>query len=543
MVFSTKVLFHLLLFIWNVEGDIDVSTSFTNDTNVTSGSHSESDEGELPCCKIGDCVFYSLVDALNKATSNDIINITSHVVVLSSIVTIEGLDNITIIGHVNSTTVQCNDVGTVKFVDCNNVTMEGFNWERCGSKNKSAIGVYKSSGVVFENCLFLYSKGQVVVLSNVSGIVYIKNCHFTHNNKHRGQGATIHLSSTAHSMIVIDNNSFESNGPANSIVYIGALNNKYPSHKYLQNSKFVNNRGVSIYVSHTSLHLNGSVWFKGNEANTGGGIYSTSSIITFDDNCNVIFSDNSAVYNSGAIYQINSEVFFSGNSKVTFTNNSAVSEYGGAIYSQTMSFISFTDGVTVAFINNFAFIGAGGIFSSALSNISFDSNSKVHFNNNSAEQYGGAMMLFGNASVSFGGSSIITFNNNTAQYGGAITWYKTTASFGGKSTVTFDHNIAGKDGGAMYCVINSNISFHGNSTARFYNNIAVQHGGAVHNRDYSNVMYYGNSYVSFTNNTAKYGGAIHSHANSRVSFEDFSTITFTQNTANGNGGALGMYNK
>ena len=299
-----RIIFLLLFWIWNVEGvkrnmpDIDVSTNFTNDIDITSGSGSESDEGGLPCCTVCDCIFHLLVYALDKATSNNIINITSCDVVLSSIVTLEGLDNITIIGHINSTTVLCNDIGAVKFVDCNNVTIEGINWERCASKNKTAIVIHNSSSVVFENCLFLYSKGQGVVLSNIAGIVCIKNCHFAHNNEHRGHGATIYyVSSTAQSMIIMDNNSFESNGPANSIVYIGISNNKYPSHNYLQKSIFVKNHGVPIYISHTTLrlHLNGSVLFKRNEADNGDGIHSTSSTVTFVKNCIVILSDNSAV--------------------------------------------------------------------------------------------------------------------------------------------------------------------------------------------------------------------------------------------------------
>ena len=520
MLSTLKVIFLLLFWIWNVEGvkrvmpDKDVSTNFTSDTKVTSDSGSESDQDELPCCTIGDDVFYSLVDALAKATSNDIINITSHVIVLSSIVTIEGLDNFTIIGHINSTTIQCNDIGAVKFVDCNNVTMEGINWERCGSKNKPAIGVYNSSGVAFENCLFIYSKGQAVVLSNISGIAYIKNCNFAHNNEHRSQGAAIYyLSSTAQSMILTDNNRFESNGPANSIVYIGTLNNKYPSHNYLQNSIIVNNCGVPIYISHTTLHLNGSVLFKGNEADNGGGIYSTSSTVTFDNNSNVSFSFNSAATSGGAIYQINSQVLFSGNSNVTFTNNSAANGYGGVFYSNTTSFISFTDHVTVVFINNFASVSAGGIYSSGHSNISFDGNSRVNFNNNSAEQFGGAMTLFGNASVSFGGSSIITFTKNRARV----------------------------HGGAMYCYGNSIISSHESSTVKFYNNRVADHGGAIQIFDYSHVTFHGNSFAIFTNNTARYGGAVYAYTNSTVSFDDFSITTFIENTANRNGGALVVF--
>ena len=430
------------------------------------------------------------------------------------------------------------DIGAVKFVDCNNVTIEGLNLEQCGSKDKPAIGVYNSSSVVFGNCSFLYSMGQAAVLSNTSGTVYFKNCHFAHNNKHRGHGAAIYyLSSTVQSMMVIDDNSFESNGPANSTVYIGALNNKYPRCNYLQNSTFVSNLGVPIYLSHTNLQLYGSVLFKGNEAENGGGIYSTSSTVIFDDKCNVSFCNNSAARSGGALYQINSEVFFKGNSKVMFTNNSAVNKYGGAIYSWTLSFISFTDDTMVVFINNFASLDAGAIFTSEFSNISFDENSKVHFNNNSAERYGGAMKLHDNTVISFGGSSIITFTNNRAEYGGAILWYESTASFSGESNITFDHNI-GWDGGAMYC-INSTTSFHENSSVKFYNNTAAGHGGAAYANYHSYVLFHGNSFASFTNNTASFGGAVVAHTNCRIAFDGAST-TFTNNTAD-HAGALGVY--
>jgi len=189
----------VLLFTWNLERvkaenfDNGVSANCTSDRNVTNGSGSKIYDSERPCCTIGDCVYYSLSDAFNKATSNDIINVTSNIV-LSSIATLQGTENITISGHTNSTIAQCDDIGAVKFVGCNNITIKGINWERCGSNVKSTypgIGFYNLSDVEFQNCILHNSTGQAVVLSNVSGIIFIKHCYFTHNNKYRGDGAVL----------------------------------------------------------------------------------------------------------------------------------------------------------------------------------------------------------------------------------------------------------------------------------------------------------------------------------------------------------------
>jgi len=549
MLFTIKLfIIIVLLFVRGTEGAKAImpstETSVNSDTYVSSGSGSEGDESELPCCKIGYCNFYSLVDAVNKATDNEIITITSHIVMLTSKVTIEGIENITIIGHADPTTVQCNGIGAVKFVDCNNVTIRDVNWERCGLKETPAIGVYNSSSVIFWNCSFLYSKGQAVMLSNISGITCITDCHFSHNKKHRGHGVALYyLPSTANhpqTMIKIENSRFELNGVANSVVYIGALNNKYPRQNYFKNSKFIYNQGVSIYASHTSINLSGSIIFKGNEAVNGGAIYSSVSSVTFADRCNVRFSDNSATGSGGALYQTNSEVLFGGNSKVTFKNNSAANKFGGAIYSVQNSFVFFTDNATAVFTSNVASNDAGAMFSK-YSNISLDKYSKVQFNNNSAGRSGGAVRLFADAVIIFGGSSRTTFNNNKAPYGGAVSWYTSTASFSEKSMVTFDQNIATVNGGAVYCYSNSNMSLNENTRVKFNSNAAKFRGGAVHNRHHSQFILHGNSAVSFINNTAKYGGAVHTHFYSTVSFDDISITIFTENTANENGGALYGY--
>ena len=60
---------------------------------------------------------------------------------LSSNVTLEGLNNITIIGQGNPT-VNSNDIGSVKFVSCNNVTIEGISWERFDSGNSDGLDYF-----------------------------------------------------------------------------------------------------------------------------------------------------------------------------------------------------------------------------------------------------------------------------------------------------------------------------------------------------------------------------------------------------------------
>ena len=362
------VLLLLLLLLWNVDGvksDIDVHPS--NDTK-DDVSVSDSDEDEIPCCNIGNYyTFYSIDDVLNNVTtSNTIINISIDVV-LSSNVILEGLNNITIIGQGNPT-VNCNDIGSVKFVSCYNVTIEGVNWELYGSINLPAypgVKFYNSSNIFIKDSSFHCSRQHAVVLSNMSGNVYINNCQFTHIKYHKGHGAAIYYTSSPEQstqvQLVINNCHFTFNGPAESVVYIDNSNNKVNNHiSLLQNSTFIQNKGLPTYISHTSLLLNNSVSFKDNKATAGGGIYSRTSIIKFDDKCNVSFYSNSVSNKGGAIYQTHSKMFIRMNTVVMFARNSAV-RYGGAVFTEGRSLISFENQSQVTFDDNRARSG-GAIY-------------------------------------------------------------------------------------------------------------------------------------------------------------------------------------
>ena len=534
----------------------------------------------------------SIQDTLvGTVSNNSIINIT-NTTVLSSMVVLKYLENILIVGD----SIDCNSNGSVKFVSCKNVTIEGVRWEQCGTLTNPAIGFYDSSNVKIQNCSFHRSTGQAVVLSKVSGNVYINNCQFTHNNAYEGQGTTIHISQSKPHVqlhVVIDKCNFTVNGPAESVVCVDGI----PNHNNLQlttkNSVFMQNQGVPIYISHTNLHLNDSVLFEQNKASNGGGIYNNHSSVIFSDRSNVIFSRNSVQNNGGCIFLNDSNVLFTGNSTAEFTDNNA-SEDGGAVFSNSRSNIFFSDNSTVIFSNNLAlgkggavswrssfvtFLGTAGakfsgnirsaVYTSQNSVISFDEGSNVTFSHNSGTE-GGALYFKNTGGVLFNGSTSVTFINNSAEAGGAIYFKKksyivfglsskvnfsnnqaelnggaiasvssTSILFTGNSSTSVTHNTAGQDGAAIYSILESSIKFIDRSIVSLQNNTAMQHGGAIFSFRGSDVTFKANAVVTFNYNVAEErGGAVYSTRQSKIYFKGNSHTAFTNNKAHISGGAI-----
>ncbi|XP_065895726.1 probable outer membrane protein pmp15 [Dysidea avara] len=369
-----------------IEGDStvmpDTQSWYSDDEDFASGSGGGNERGQdkLSCCVSGNFTFHSIADILNNISSdNTIVNITTDVVLFSNVI-LEGLENIMIIGHRNPV-VKCNDVGAVKFISCKNITIEGIQWEECGSKDYPGIEFYNSSNVSLKTCSFHNLKGRSVLLSEVSGNVYIDNCNFTHKSKYSGHGAAIHYilntnSSNKH-WLVVQNCKFIFNRATQSVVYIDGSGSRIPGHVYLQDNVFVNNTGVPIYISHTNLHIRGSVLFKGNRAKSGGGIYSNNSTVIFYDKSDVNFISNSVRANGGAIYQVYSKIIFEANSVVTFNNKNA--RNGGAINSNK-SHTKFDA------INN-----GGAVHCDETCAILFHKSTIVTFNSNKASSDGGAV--------------------------------------------------------------------------------------------------------------------------------------------------------
>ena len=90
-------------------------------------------DGHFTCCVYGNCSCNSLGIALASLVSNVLINITSDVI-LSSLIKVSGLQNVTIIGY-NNPTVNCRDVGGIQFIFCHNCVFKDITWNRCGNDN------------------------------------------------------------------------------------------------------------------------------------------------------------------------------------------------------------------------------------------------------------------------------------------------------------------------------------------------------------------------------------------------------------------------
>ena len=87
------------------------------------------------------------------------------------------------------------------------------------------IGTTNTRNVIIQECLFLYSMGQVIKLTEVSGYVNITNCIFMNSNHYEDHGTSIAIENTFISMlevyiVTMKNCNFSSNKGAKSVFYI-----------------------------------------------------------------------------------------------------------------------------------------------------------------------------------------------------------------------------------------------------------------------------------------------------------------------------------
>ena len=595
---TARIVSIFLLCVVFIKAEETINKTYSQE--IASGSGTEYDQvgteydQVASCCVIGEVPFRSIDSAIRNLTNNITIKITESDVVLHTKVIVENLDNIAIIGHGNST-VNCIGIGAINFISCNNVTITGVDWERCGSSNEPSypgISFYKSSNIIIQSCSFNSSTGQAVVFSEVSGNIHITNSVFTHNKQHGGHGAAVQYSPMiagyTQTKLVIDSCNFSYNGASKSVIFIGDSGNRELQYSCLQNSRFIGNEAVPVYLSHHKLHIKGDVFFKQNTVIAGGGILSSSSIIEFKDKSNVIFCNNlankygraislndSRIYfgetslirfannvatshsgalsssnnsfvlfggstmvtlqsnmagtSGGALYCKNSNVLFAENSTVTFNNNSAT--FGGAIHSTDFSEVSFDENTSATFTGNDTSDSEGAVESNKNSTITFDKTSKVTFSDNKAK-YGGAMYSRHYSKILFGGNTSIMFGNNVARYGGALySRGHSKISCDGNATVIYNGNSASENGGAVYSYVNCNMIFDRNSKVKFSENEA-KHGGAVYCRTHSKILFHGNTSVIYKENDgSKSGGAVYLYGDCNITFDGNSMVIFTNNTA------------
>ena len=267
-------------------------------------SHNEGD-----CCVYENCTCNSLDHALANLTSNVLINITTDVALSSLIKVTVDIVNVTVIGN-NDPIVICRSFGGLHFRFCHNCTIQGITWDGCGAvenidnhiyTNEPVIMLNNSSNIIINNCIFQYSKGQAVLLSEVSGDVSINHCNFVHNNCYSGHGAAIHYSSSSVTSCLINKCNFSSNKHAESLVCTKSKNSECKNTITFHNTKFYHNQGVSIYAVNQNLYLSGKNLFWNNTAVNGHGAglhISDHSTVLFIENSNATFIQNFG----GAIY-------------------------------------------------------------------------------------------------------------------------------------------------------------------------------------------------------------------------------------------------
>ena len=557
---------------------IHVSELFSDHEDFITSSE---DDNSLTCCVYGNCSCSSLDHALANLTSNVLINITTDVT-LSSLVTVSGLENVSIIGH-NNPTVNCESVGGINITFCNNCIVQGITWDRCGAGSISndtepGLKLSYSSNVTIQSCFFQQSVGQAVVLSEMLGDVSINNCMFMNNSYYRGHGAAVHYSSSANNTInyslAIKNCNFSYN-KIKSLVY---LENKY-SKIILNNSTFNYNQGISVYATNQKIYLDGKVLFENNTAENGAGIYiSDHSTVIFVNNSEVKFIQNSAKHRGAVFLRNHSSIIFDQNSVVSFINNSATN---GIVYSDAWSNVTFKGNCNVIFSGNSATQRGAAIYSDN-SLITFTGNSNVIFSSNYVSiddersyayypdyshypdypdhpyypydkhkhDHGGIIYSINFSNISFKGSSTTLFKNNTAYDGGAI--YSSdygSISFKGNCNVTFNSNSVTQRGAAIYSD-SSLVTFTRNSNVTFSSNYVFtnhewsyayypyypydqyhHHGGIIYSINFSNISFKGSSTTLFHNNTAYNGGAIYSSDYGSISFKGNCDVTFSGNSA------------
>ena len=552
------------LFIDDDSNEIDWSVLNEVDTSLANNTSSDN---------YHDPVANNLKQDLDALTSNGVINILRNVMLLS-IIQLQGLQNISIVGH-NNPVVNCDNAGGIDFESCHNCTIIGITWEKCGTKEgrMPAIKLGHSSDVSIQNCAFRHSAAQALALTGVSGNVTIYGCRFVLNNHYEDHGAAIHYVSKIkhHSkfQLTISNCSFTHNGMwAKSIVWIGPSTNKSMEQIVFTDMEFLHNLGTPIHVSHQTVFLSGKILLKGNTADKSGGIFITNHSNVMFLESDIKFSNNKALDNGGSLHiDDNSQVTFKGDSTVEIDKNQAKS--GGAIYIVNSSGAKFGGNITITSVNNQAKDNGGAVYISKNSVAVFQGNSSLQMNNNMATN-GGAVYIEYNSSVTFEGSSQVTFANNQASLGGGAFYSFNTSSvaFKGSSMVTINNNQAAIIGGAFNMFINCDVTFEENFTVTINNNQAniggafgilnnsavifngypksvttinnnqATSGGAIYILGNSNVEIKGNTIGTIDYNWASYGGAFYISSNCGVTFEGNSTVTINNNQAREDGGAL-----
>ena len=451
---------------------------------------------------------------------------------INGTVSVSNLNNLTIVGHFDNTTIDCGDeYSGFSFISTTYIRLENIVFDNCGfslgnnstkvKKNDKSVIFFLASSYIFLYLIqFANSIGSALVIHNTID-VEISGCIF-------------------------DNNSF--NGL--QIEFSGTNDNR-SSHYLIQNCSFYRNgifsmsrgAGVSILLRDDVLSKEFEITlcrFRNNNATYGGAIAlqfhdnSSHNSISVRDSC---LAHNNAIKEGGAVQifirswsSIHNSIIFD---NVTFLEN--VASIGGGVLIKSISTVSGRNYITFCsciWSNNHAEVAGAAMtlypiyfreeeqdyligFSviPVINNSIFLSNAIDHHNQNSGTGIG----IIYSESISLNISGNVKFDSNT---GSPIYISSANIHVHKDSTLEFHNNLAIK-GGGVALMHGSYLTAHENTTILFVRNIVSESGGGIFS-DLSNYIdylhfrhcflrYYDtsihpkewNTHFKFTNNSAK----------------------------------------
>ena len=514
--------------------DLDVNSGNGEDNGTVSQAK--------PCMEYSSMMYvcYSFQAALKLLDNNTVINITTEVVLLESIVQMKELNNIAIVGQ-GRTTVECNGSGVLNCSSCNNVTIRGITWNNCGTyveianNNFDRLSVYHYPGLTFSkcsnifvhNCTFQNSTSSAVYISEVSGIISIDHVQFLFTGPNSViQGLANNLEYVATGLMIMQTVSIQETTQLNiSIIGCTFSHNSLvmdrPEHSsvLLVHSNSLST-DVNILISETSFISNNILFSPKTYEHASLSIVKIT-ITKYSNVANVIFSE--VMFKSNRVWPFDStsilkllivpkrfaciniqilSCYFINNTAVTvfqfqtqtnfnaFSNDAGVHDKGSGY--DLMQYSNGTDVENINLISGclFSFNIAGKSVLYVGGNYVADSNSdQMTITNSTFENNSKTVIYLMNKHVTF--QEMIKFLNNVAEYGTAI--YLDSGSsikFDKGSNVTFTDNFARRYGGGIFYDMSQfsstcendhmSIQVEENSTVQFNNNAAGIAGNSIY---------------------------------------------------------------
>ncbi len=440
----------------------------------------EDDNSKQSCLEMD--AFVKVNNISSVVSSHSIVRICPLILRVETVITLEGVQNVTFDGGMGKrSTLRCSKkTGGFKFVNSFNISLLFLKIVECSldstERNLAAILFVNCAGILLHQVDITESSGVGLTLYNANGIVVVENCLFEMNSQHILIQSQLALERSEYS---ITNSTFSS--------------------AFLK-STFGGGLGAIFNSSQATTFTVSSVAFEGNRAKKGGGM---------------------------SIRILSSSKIEIKIKKSLFTNNKAIEGGGLHVESQSAA-AAFNLTVTQCeFDGNHATLGGGSIVSSAKTStdnsfITFDG---IRWHNN--------MALYGAAFCA------MPVTKNTAALRGILPRLKLY-------NAVFQSNIAKKhylsqnqyveeyiDGiGALYC-----IEFE---LYIFDSLLVTNNNGSGFRLEHTTMYVKENTSALFVGNEGYYGGAVYL-LTSRMILSDNVKLNFTFNTAQKSGGGIHYY--